>query len=189
MSLPDGFDEFVNQEDGDGRKPSVGAVNKCICKLESKYDNSPDTVGTGFFVKHKSKVFILTAAHNLNRTKSIKVISNDNSNIEVLPQNMRVSLNYIPTPEGEDDKPSSNDYGIILLNGIQSDSFQFLIPTDREILTNDISITGYPIDLGNGLQPFVATGKASNIESNLISYTYTKKRNKFCSQNQPRYAN
>lgn len=170
-------DGFVNGEIDD--RVLVAKANpiiKFICRLQI---DDGTKVGTGFYVKHNSKVFLLTAAHNLYKAKKIEIFEgNGNGNATVLPQNMCVSSNYVPTPDEGPDMPSSNDFGIIFFNGHQADSFELKIPSDNEILNNNISITGYPLKLGpenkehknEGLLPYEATGTALKVESNLISY-------------------
>jgi glutamyl endopeptidase len=169
-------DGFVNGEDDRVLVAKANPIIKFICRLNI---DAGTKVGTGFYVKHNSKVFLLTAAHNLYKAKKIEIFEgNGNGNATVLPKNICVSSNYVPTPDGEDDMPSANDYGIIFHDGHQADSFQLTIPSDNEILNNPIAITGYPLELGpenkehknEGSLPYEATGTALKVESNLISY-------------------
>jgi len=176
LNLNDGV---VNGEDDRVLVAKANPIIKFICRLRIDDGTKDEKVGTGFYVKHNSKVFLLTAAHNLEQAKSIKISdSNGNSDAIVLPRDMLVSQNYKPTPDGEVDMPSANDYGIIFHNEHQADSFQLKIPSDNVILNSHISITGYPLRLGpenkehenESLLPYEATGTALKVESNLISY-------------------
>ena len=175
LNLNDGL---VNGGDDRVLVAMANPIIKYICRLNID-DGKSKKGGTGFYVKHNSKVFLLTAAHNLYKAKTIEIFQgNGNGNATVLPQNMRYSQKYVPTPDGEPDMPSSNDFGIIFFNEHQADSFLLKIPSDKEILNNYISITGYPLTLGpenkehenEGSLPYEATGTALKVESNLISY-------------------
>jgi hypothetical protein len=162
-------DGLVNGDDDRVLVAKANPIIKFICRLRIDDGTKVPKGGTGFYVKHNSKVFLLTAAHNLEKAKSIEIFdSNGTSDAIVLPRDMLVSQNYKPTPDGEVDMPSANDYGIIFHNEHQADSFQLKIPSDNVILNSHISITGYPLRLGpenkehknESLLPYEATGTA-----------------------------